>query len=91
MPDQNTLTIVPSREHPSRLDPTARAVWDGPECDISRRFMSTVYSVKGGFLLTWSEPYVEGQPWRSSAVLELFGSVAEAQAAWRVLGAEVPA
>lgn len=89
MAKTQTFTIVPTGEHPSGHDPAATTVWLGQDRDQTRRHLPCAYRVQGGYLLTWSEPSASGEPWRGSAVLELFGSVTEAQAAWRVLGAEV--
>lgn len=77
-----TLTIVPTAEHPSRLDPTAQAVWDGTEADRSRRHHPSVYRVRGGYMLTWSEPTPD-KGYRGYAVLDLFPDEEEARSAWR--------
>lgn len=44
--DMSEMKIIPTAEHPSNLDPTARIVWE------NRAALATVYRVKGGFVAT---------------------------------------
>lgn len=83
-----TFTVIPTTEHPSALDRTARSVWNGPERDTTKRFLPSVYQVRGGYLLTWAEPAPAGQVPACCSVLELFATPAEAIDAWRQISTE---
>lgn len=60
------MKLVPTAEHPSNLDPTARIVAADPLCAW------TVYAVRGGFVLAISG---------GRAALELFATQHDAQTA----------